>query len=198
MTLINKRFLALLSLIFGLSLSHSATLNAAPSGKDEASHVQLMFVQSAKEVEFKGNQMTLKGVSPSTLFFSDRPERVTGHLTLPAFLKEWDTGKDSFEKDPPNATLSIFTDKDVQYVVVELMNPKLDGTTLTYDVRVLQGTPPAKGGISSLFIDWVTVGFGPRPYYYGYGGGYCHRNWYTGGVYCARPGYWYRPPYWAY
>ena len=159
MFLINKRIFASFGMILGFLLSHTATLQAAPSDKDQVGQVQLMFVQTAKEVEFKGNQMTLKGVSPSTVFFSDRPERVSGHLTIPAFLKEWDEGKDSFEKDPPNATLSIFTEKDVQYVVVELMNPKLDGANLTYDVRVLQGNPPAKGGISSLFIDWVTVGF---------------------------------------
>jgi len=151
-------------------------------------HVQLMFVQSAKAVIFDGNKMTLKGVNPATLYFSDRPQRITGQMTVPAFLKEWEQGKDSFAKDPPNATLSILSPDGVKEVVVEIMNPILSGEDLSYDVKVLEGTPPAKGGISSLFIDWYS-------YYYN---DYCHRNWYTGAMYCYRPNYWYHPPGWYY
>lgn len=180
-----KSSIAVLLALFGLSIL--TPLRAAPPAGPEADKgaVQLMFVQSAKGVAFEGNKMTLKGVSPSTIFFADRPERITGHLTLPAFLKEWDAGKDSFKADPPNATLSIFSDNKVDYVVVELMNPVMSGEDLTYEVRVLQGTPPAKGGISSLFIDWYSYRWGD----------YCHRNWYTGAVYCSRPGWYYYPGY---
>lgn len=166
----------------------AAEEKAKEKEKDAGKHVQLMFVQNAKEVVFADGKMTLKGVAPSTIFFADRPERIAGHLTTPAFLNEWDKGKDSFAKDPPNATLSIFDEKGVNYVVVEIMNPKLSGTDLTYDVKVLEGTPPAKGGINSLFIDWWTY----------YGPTYCNRNPYTGYAYCHHPGYWYRPPGWYY
>ncbi len=204
MMLIRSRWTLLACILFTAICFLPKDSPAAKAAKDEGpGKIQLMFVQTAKSVEFSNNQMTLKGISPSAIFFSDRPERISGHLTIPAFLKEWDAGKDSFAKDPPNATLSIFSDSGVQYVVVELTNPKLDGENLSYDVRVLEGNPPAKGGISSLFIDWWSVGFGPRPVYgygYGYGPGpeYCHRNYYTGGVYCSRPGYGYRPPGWYY
>ncbi len=187
-------FLSIFSVAFWLC---GATVQAAPSAKEGNSMVQLMFVQNAKEVEFNNNKMTLKGISPSTIYFSDRPERIAGHMTQNAFLKEWDAGKDSFAKDPPNATLSIFSDKGAQDVVVEISNPVLNGQNLSYDVKILQGDPPAKGGISTLFIDWVAVGYGyhpyryaPRPYYYGPVTGGCHRNYYTGAAYCYRPGYW--------
>ncbi len=160
-----------------------------PAGAANEKTAALMFVQSAKEATVEGTKLTLKGINPLVIFFADRPERIAGHLTLPAFLKEWDQGKDSFAKDPPNATLSTVADDKISYAVVEIMNPKLNGQDLTYDIRVLDGTPPAKGGLSSLFIDW---------YYVGFGGPNCYRSWYTGAVYCHRPGWYYRPPGWYY
>lgn len=171
------------SVFFGLAIPSSAIQAAAPAPKKGGMQVQLMFVQTAKEVTFEGNKLTLKGISPSTIYFSDRPQRIAGHMTVPGFLKEWDAGKDSFAKDPPNATLSIFNDNGVQDVVVEIMNPVLNGQDLSYDVRVLEGNPPAKGGLSSLFIDWYS-------YYYD---DECHRNGYTGASYCYHPYYYYHP-----
>lgn len=176
--------LALLALVMPLSVT-----GATPETKSAQSpkEVPMMFVQSAKNVSFEGNKMTLKGIGPSTIFFSDRPERITGHMSLQQFLKEWDQGKDSFKKDPPNATLSTFEEKKVNYLVVELSNPQLKGDDLTYDVKILDGTPPAKGGLASLFIDWVVVNFG---------GPHCYRNFYNGLVYCNRPGWYpYYPVY---
>lgn len=54
---------------------------------------------------------------------------------------------------PPNASLA-FADRGVESaVVLELTEPVLDGTTLTFRARVLQGTPPASFADASLFID---------------------------------------------
>jgi hypothetical protein len=55
-----------------------------------------------------GRVLTLKGLSPTTLYFSDRPVRLAGHYRTSEFLKFWKAGPDSFLKDPPNATLSVF------------------------------------------------------------------------------------------
>jgi hypothetical protein len=42
--------------------------------------VQLLFVQTAKTATLhKDGRLTLKGVSPTTLYFSDRPARIAGH-----------------------------------------------------------------------------------------------------------------------
>ena len=71
-------------------------------------------------------------------------------------------GKDSFTKDPPNATLSAFnSDGQVTNVVVELKRPTLVGDKLTYDARVLQGKPPAKVDGASLFIDVIGMPLTP-------------------------------------
>ena len=96
----------------------------------------------------------------------------------------WDEGKDSFKADPPNANLSILGEKEgATNIVVEIMNPRFKDGDITYDVKVLDGDPPAEGGLSALFIDWWV---GPR-------GAVCYRNWYTGGKWCHFPGPYYRP-----
>ena len=51
--------------------------------------------------------LTLSGVSPATLYFSDRPERVVGHMTNEQFVEGWSLGEDNFAADPPNAVLSL-------------------------------------------------------------------------------------------
>ena len=127
--------------------------------------VQMLFVQSASDASVADGKLTLKGISPTTLFFSDRPERIAGHLATDEMIPLWSEGTDSFTKDPPNATLSSFTgDGKVVNVVLELKNPKLVGDTMTYDVRVLQGKAPQTAEASSLFIDVVGMPLTPLSY----------------------------------
>ena len=137
---------------------------AGQAAEEKANTVQLLFVQNAKEVTFDSGKMTLKGVSPVTVFFSDRPDRIAGHLATAEMIPLWSEGKDSFLSDPPIGTLSIFGDGKVTEVVVVLRNPQLQGDDLTYDVRVLQGPVPEKGGLCSLFIDVVGMPLTPLSY----------------------------------
>jgi hypothetical protein len=50
---------------------------------------QLLFVQNAASVEIGagGKTLTLKGFSPTTLFFSDRPVRIAGHYRTEEYLQ---------------------------------------------------------------------------------------------------------------
>ena len=66
-----------------------------------------MFVQTARGITSDGTTLTLRDVTPSTLFFSDRPQRVVGHMTTTDFVELWGEGDNSFEADPPNAVLSF-------------------------------------------------------------------------------------------
>ena len=116
--------------------------------------VELLFVQNAKGVVFKDETLILKGVSPTVIFFSDRPQRLAGHVVLPGFLRAWEEGKDSFADNPPNATLSIIGEAIVTSAVLEIANPQLRGDELSYEViQILDGELPSTGGTSSLFID---------------------------------------------
>jgi hypothetical protein len=127
---------------------------------------QLLFVQNAAgaEIGAGGKTLTLKSFSPTTLFFSDRPVRIAGHYRTDEYLQFWKAGPDSFLKDPPNATLSVFQKgkDELSDVVVTLRNPRVSGNDLTYDISVISGTlPPAGAGPASLFIDIIGLPFTP-------------------------------------
>jgi hypothetical protein len=126
--------------------------------------IPVLFVQNAEAVVFGQGTLTLKGVSPMTVFFSDRPVRIAGHFnTKDEFVPLWDEGKDSFLKDSPNATVSIYKKGQEQLtdVVVKLSKPRLAGKDLTYDIKVIEGKAPPKGGACSVFIDIIGLPFTP-------------------------------------
>jgi hypothetical protein len=126
---------------------------------------QLLFVQNSTGVviDKAGRVLTLKGLSPTTLYFSDRPVRLAGHYRTEEYLKFWKEGPDSFLKDPPNATLSVFQkgNDDLLDVVVTLRNPRLKGNDLSYDIKVIEGKLPKAGGPATLFIDIIGMPWTP-------------------------------------
>ena len=128
-------------------------LLAQAQGKEE--QVQLLFVQTAKDVVMGKGRLTLIGVSPTTLFFTDRPKRIVGHMATADFVLEWQEGKgkESFHADPPNAALSIFAKDEIVDVVVVLKNPRMAGSALVYDIEVLEQDEPIPSGPVSMFID---------------------------------------------
>jgi hypothetical protein len=115
----------------------------------------VFFVQSAKNIEFDAGTgiLILKEVSPTMIWFTDRPQHLAGHETVQDFVGTWGTGRDSFAANPPNATLSIFQGDHVLDAVVVLSDPRLKGNDLVYHVDILEGKIPATAGISTLFID---------------------------------------------
>jgi hypothetical protein len=125
--------------------------------------VPVLFVQNARAAVFGGGTLTLKGISPTTIFFSDRPSRIAGHFTTLEYLKLWDEGKDSFLQDPPNATVSMFEPgkEELADVVVKISKPRLKGGELIYDMTVLEGKVPKTGGVCSVFIDIIGLPFTP-------------------------------------
>jgi hypothetical protein len=134
------------------------TFHTAIQAKDSNEQAELLFVQSAEKMTFNDGTLTLHNVSPSVIFFSDRPQRIAGHITIDGFLQAWGEGEDSFAEDPPNANLSTLTHDSINNVVIELINPRMSGNTLQYDVVILEGELPTTGGMSSLFIDGLFAG----------------------------------------
>src|ERR1700751_1565838 len=85
-----------------------------------------MFVQSAAGASFKDGKLTL--MSPSTIFISDRPTRLAGHVNCRNFIQAWSDGDDSLQKDPPNAVLSTFvSNAEPMKLAVTLQNPRFEG-----------------------------------------------------------------------
>lgn len=118
---------------------------------------EALFVQSAQRTTSADGAFTLHGLAPSTLMFSDRPERIVGHLSAQQFVDGWGHGENSFLADPPNAVLSFLAagDDAPEDVVVTLTEPRLEGQELTYTADVLEGELPDATGPCSLFIDPV-------------------------------------------
>jgi hypothetical protein len=141
----------------------------------DANKIQLMFVQTADSLKADGKTLRLVNVGQQTLYFSDRPARVAGHLTMPAYMDEWKAGegRDNFAADPPNATLSVYESghNENTLTVVEISHPVIDGKDLIYSYKVIEGAVPKAAGPTALFIDWVGVGGGVGPGFHGVGAG---------------------------
>jgi hypothetical protein len=151
-------------LIAALAFAAGAALAQAPAAH-APQMAQLLFVHNASGVEIDAAKrtLTLKGLSPTTLFFSDRPVRIAGHYRTEEYLQFWKNGPDSFLKDPPNATLSVFEKgkDELSDVVVTLRNPRVSGSDISYDITVISGDLPNAGGPAALFIDIIGLPFTP-------------------------------------
>jgi hypothetical protein len=167
-----RRFLSV-SLLAAVVLSLAACATTTTS----SGAPQLMFVQSAKDltVDRPASTIRLVKVNQQTLYFSDRPQRIAGHITMADYLKEWTAkaGPDNFGANPPNAALSVYEpgQPDSTLVVIKITKPVVDGADLVYNYRLINGTMPASGGATSLFIDWIGVGGGVGPGFHGVGVG---------------------------
>jgi hypothetical protein len=165
-------WLPLLLVTAMLSVAAAATTSSRSS---EAP--QLMFVQTAEDLKVDPAKSTFRlvKVNQQTLYFSDRPQRIAGHIKMADYLKEWtaQAGKDNFKADPPNATLSVYEpgQADSTVVVVELTNPVVEGADLVYTYKIINGKMPVKGGATALFVDWIGVGGGVGFGYHGIGVG---------------------------
>ena len=129
--------------------------NKSQDQSTQSDEFEALYAQSAAGMGYENGQLILNGIAPTTLYFSDRPQRITGHIPTEEFFDSWGEGDDSFADNPPNAVLSIFTEDEIHDVVVVLSDPALDGDQMSYSVDILDGEMPASGGASSLFIDTV-------------------------------------------
>jgi len=162
--------------------------------------VPSLIVMNSDGASLKGTTLTLNGISPNSIMFADRPVRSAGHGLTAHLLEEWGPGG-GFEKDPPNATVSVF-DKEastVEDAVVVLKDPKLSGDTLTFTVEVLESNIDKADGSASIFIDIIGLPRTPLSF-----AGVARRTayrgaWYAGAAAAAGAAYgaapYSRPPY---
>ncbi|HYB27709.1 MAG TPA: hypothetical protein VEF89_13900 [Solirubrobacteraceae bacterium] len=122
---------------------------------EELEAEESMFVQTAQGITSDGTTLTLNGVTPSTLYFSDRPQRVVGHMATSDFVELWGEGANSFKEDPPNAVLAFLQPGDdvPEDAVVVIREPRLEDGQLSYSIEALEGEVPRQAGPITLFID---------------------------------------------
>jgi len=132
-------------------------------GQAKPEIVPSLIVINARGARLQGGKLTLAGLAPNSIVFADRPVRAAGHSLTTDLLKEWSPSNDNDEsstKDPPNATVSVFSadGSTIRDAVVVLKTAKLEGDRLTFDVDVLEGELAGGDGPAALFID--RFGFG--------------------------------------
>src|SRR5438094_7533297 len=138
-----------------IALAGALILSVLPVGradekkKTDEQKVQLMFVQTADDFKADGQTLRLLNFGQQTLYFSDRPVRVAGHLTMPAYLDEWKAGEgpDNFSSDPPNATISVYESGNHEntLAVIKISNRIIDGKDLVYNSERNEGAIPNAG-----------------------------------------------------
>lgn len=150
----------------GATLAATLAAGRGAAAQEAQGQADFLFVQTATGMAFDANRnrLTLNGVSPVTLFFSDRPERIAGNMATAAFVPFWSQGTDSFLSDPPNADLSIIENGVLRQTVVVLRDPVLEGDSLHYTVRIIDGDMPVLGEEVSVFIDVIGMPLTPLSY----------------------------------
>lgn len=114
--------LAIALAVAGLSARAETPAPPPTTGLQPMPAANWLFAQTGSGFTSDGKTLTITGVSSQTLMFSDRPERMTADAPTAKFVSFWTEGKDSFEKDPPNASVSFTADGKPDLAVVELTN----------------------------------------------------------------------------
>jgi hypothetical protein len=156
----------------------------APSAAAKPEIVPSLFVLNSRGATLQGDTLILTGVMPSSIIFADRPVRSAGHQLTADVIAEWGSGDDSFTKNPPNATVSVFgKDGLVKDTVVVLKNPKLEGDKLTFNVQTLEGDLTGGDGAAAVFIDMIGRPFSPMSF-----AGVARRSAFRGAMYAGAAG----------
>jgi hypothetical protein len=191
--------LALTTALYSTGLAFAQNAPASPAVKTigatsvpKSEVVPSLIVLNSRGATLQGEVLTLSGVMPNSIIFADRPVRAAGHAMTADIISEWGVATPgaqtadnaSFAKDPPNATVSVFSkDGSVKDAVVVLKSPKLEGEKLTFNVQVLEGDINGADGPASIFIDIIGRPFTPLSF-----AGAARRGVYRGAMYAGAVG----------
>jgi hypothetical protein len=119
---------------------------------------QWLMVIKAAQGEFQESTggdytLTLTGVEPDLLAFTDRPERQAQRWYTTKFLNDW---ADEFNTDPPNAVIRGGNGE----TAITINDPEVSGDTVTFTAtpRPRQTLPTDTINQPTLFIDDVASG----------------------------------------
>lgn len=159
-----KKTFLIVNLLIAMIMGGNVWAEETPSANNQA--VSILFVQSAKHAAIDAipNQpgayrLTLDRVSPYVIYFSERPNRITGLMPNTKFAAEWKVGSNSFAKDSPNAYITSYDGKQIHYTVelTDLTYNKAKNR-FTYIIRMLpeeKATLPnhVNLGYTTMFVD---------------------------------------------
>jgi hypothetical protein len=165
-----------LAVAAGLGRRHVAAQEASPVATPAAEAPSVLFVLIADGGSFRPMsdqagtfELSLTGVAPQTVYFSDRPNRFAGMVRTEDFVAE----RVFDPADPPNAALVASTAAGDDVLIVSLANPRFDPTAgaVQFDATPLatyagdglaelaarqqDDTVAEEFGAASLFVDDV-------------------------------------------
>ncbi len=149
-------------ILIAMILSMGALFAQAEHVIDDSKNPQYLFSIASMSGVIEGDTFTLKGV-PLVVYFSDRPVRVSGHITLEDFVALWDKGEDNFKANPPNAELAIYNENGDRHAVLIISSPEVSGDAISFKVKVIGEKVPESFGHSTLFIDFWGSGWSFPP-----------------------------------
>jgi hypothetical protein len=116
---------------------------------------RFLYVLNATSGSHKKECLKLEGI-PSAIYFSDRPNRIAGHISLEKFADQWK--KEEYKKDPPNGSLAILEEKSEEQIIIELSSPKVKDSSITFKIKSIKGKIPEEFKSCALFIDFDSPG----------------------------------------
>jgi hypothetical protein len=150
--------------VVGFALGSQTQGNSSADGEQTSNW---LFSQTADGGSISPNDddtwtLTLTDVNPVVLGFTDRPLREAQAGTVERLVDSW---SEIFGDSNPNGVVVAHNQGGAtNSAVVELMDPNLNGSTMTYTVRVLTNEGgPAEPGMTynfeqvSVFIDDVSI-----------------------------------------
>ena len=157
----------LVAVVFGAGGFAIGSLSQSPAGTSDEQTSNWLFSQTADAGTIAPNNdgtwtLTLTGIDPNVLGFTDRPLREAEVGRVERLVEAWPV---MFADADPNGVVVAHNDAgETNSAVVQLMDPVLDGSSMTYTVKVLtnEGGPAEPGatydfGQVSVFIDDVAI-----------------------------------------
>ncbi len=149
---------AIIALIAAFAFQHVINTIFQKRTPKKIPYLYVQQAQSGTFAEVTGEKdryvLSLTGISPRTLFVTNKPRQVVGTVSSERFLLgTWNTStKGEYESNPPNAALTVYGQNGAQSTMaIEIMNPSYSFATgtLSYTVKQLSGRDADNLGVET-------------------------------------------------
>lgn len=143
-----KKSILILTLILGISALTASAQDHVTSGSDS---LEYLFVITGDTGTYEDGKLTLDG-TPIIVFNYLGSTREVGHFLVGTFIEIWDKNSSAYNASPPSGTLSVLSEKGSGNAVIAVSSPSATLSSITFDVKVLEGEVPASFNASSFFL----------------------------------------------
>lgn len=120
----------------------------------DVARTDLVLIQVASAFVADHHHLTLRDLSPTTIWLLDGPTRRIGHLSTGTFLDLWWDPCSGLGTSSLPALLGRAA-PEAEHVpdpILMLRSPRINGAGIQYDVEEISGTLPSHSGACVLFL----------------------------------------------